>query len=318
MAVEKANPPDFSELIRRAFTERVRQLFDTNESALALGYIVGEKSGMPDEMQNQIRIVGLSHMVVVSGFHLALVVEWGKRLLGKISRIAIIIGSIILILLFISIAGMSPSILRAGLMTILSLIAWYFGRKFHPARLLLYVATLTLITAPKQIYGVAWQLSFASYAGIIFISPVLTRYLYSSKQKPGFIASNIIASISALVCCLPISIYNFGAVSMVGILAILIISPIIPIIMLLTTLSAIVPPIATIAKPLIDLNLFIISSFSQNSWAVFDLQPGDPRVFLVYLPVLAIFIWLKRSTKYDFRPRYTLEKSREYGKIYTC
>ena len=273
---------------------------------------------MSEELQIAIRIVGLSHMVVVSGYHLGLVVEWAKRLFGKISRATIIIGSSIIVLFFVSVAGMSASILRACLMTLLSLTFWYFGRKFHPARLLIYVAALTLISAPRQIFNIAWQLSFASYAGIIFIAPVLTRFLYGEKRKPGYIATSIIASVSAQLCCLPVSIYNFGAVSLVGILAVLIISPTIPIIMLFTALSTIISPIAYLAKPLIDFNLFIISTFSQNSWAVFDLPSGDPRAFLAYIPVIIFFIWLKRRTKYDFRPRYTLDKSRKYGKIYTC
>ena len=318
ISVEKSNPPDFSQIIRRAFSNRIGQLFDEQESALALGYLVGEKSGMSEELQAAIRIVGLSHMVVVSGYHLGLIVGLVKRIFRKVSRAAIIIGSSVIVLFFVSISGMSASMMRASLMTLLSLFAWYFGRKFHPVRLLIYVAAISLISAPRQMFSVAWQLSFASYAGIIFIAPVLMQFLYGKKRKPGYIASSIIASISAQMCCLPISIYNFGAVSLVGILAILITSPTIPIIMLLTTLGAIIPPVAFLAKPLIDFNLFIISTFSQNSWAVFDLPVNDPRIFLVYIPVIIIFIWLKRRTKYDFRPRYTLEKSREYGKIYSC
>ena len=208
--------------------------------------------------------------------------------------------------------------MRASLMTTLSLIAWYYGRKFHPARLLLYVAALTLISSPKQLFGVAWQLSFASYVGIIFIAPVLTRFLYGKKRQPGFIASNIIASISAQMCCLPISIYNFGAVSLVGVFVVLIISPTIPIIMLLSVLSTILPPIAYVTKPLIDFNLFVISTISENSWAVSDFPTNNPYIFLIYIPVIIVFVWLKIRTKYDFRPRYTLEKSREYGKIYSC
>lgn len=273
---------------------------------------------MSEELQAAIRIVGLSHMVVVSGYHLGLIVGLVKRIFRKVSRAAIIIGSSVIVLFFVSISGMSASMMRASLMTLLSLFAWYFGRKFHPVRLLIYVAAISLISAPRQMFSVAWQLSFASYAGIIFIAPVLMQFLYGKKRKPGYIASSIIASISAQMCCLPISIYSFGAVSLVGILAILTTSPTIPIIMLLTTLGAIIPPVAFLAKPLIDFNLFIISTFSQNSWAVFDLPVNDPRIFLVYIPVIIIFIWLKRRTKYDFRPRYTLEKSREYGKIYSC
>lgn len=318
ISVEKSNPPDFSQIIRRAFSNRIGQLFDEQESALALGYLVGEKSGMSEELQAAIRIVGLSHMVVVSGYHLGLIVGLVKRIFRKVSRAAIIIGSSVIVLFFVSISGMSASMMRASLMTLLSLFAWYFGRKFHPVRLLIYVAAISLISAPRQMFSVAWQLSFASYAGIIFIAPVLMQFLYGKKRKPGYIASSIIASISAQMCCLPISIYSFGAVSLVGILAILTTSPTIPIIMLLTTLGAIIPPVAFLAKPLIDFNLFIISTFSQNSWAVFDLPVNDPRIFLVYIPVIIIFIWLKRRTKYDFRPRYTLEKSREYGKIYSC
>ena len=316
--MEKSNPPDFSQVFRRAFSERVQQLFDGQESALALGYLVGEKSDMSEELQNAIRMVGLSHMVVVSGYHLGLIIEWAKRLFGRVSRATTIFGSTVIVLFFVSIAGMSASMMRASLMTLLSLGTWYFGRRFHPARLLIYVAAITLIISPRQMFGVAWQLSFASYAGIIFIAPVLTRFLYGQKHKPGFIAVSIIASVSAQMCCLPISIYNFGTVSLVGILAVLITSPTIPVIMLLTTFSAIISPIAFITKPLIDFNLFIINTFSQNSWSVFDLPANDPRIFLAYIPTIAIFIWLKHCTKYDFRPRYTLEKSREYGKIYTC
>ena len=273
---------------------------------------------MSEELQSAIRMVGLSHMVVVSGYHLGLIVEWVKRLLGKVSRMAIIFGSTTIVLFFVSIAGMSASMMRASMMTLLSLGAWYFGRRFHPARLLVYVAAVTLIIAPRQMFSVAWQLSFASYVGIIFIAPILTRFLYGLKYKPGYIAASIIASVSAQACCLPISIYNFGAVSLVGILAVLITSPTIPIIMLLAALSAIIPPVAFIAKPLIDLNLAIINTFSQNSWAVFNLSANDPCIFIAYIPTTIIFTWLKLRTKYDFRPRYTLEKSREYGKIYTC
>ena len=230
---------------------------------------------MSEEFQNAIRIVGLSHMVVVSGYHLGLIVNWGKRLFGKISRMAAIIGSVVLIIFFVSVSGASPSMQRASLTTLLSLLAWYFGRRFHPVRLLLYVATTTLIIVPKLLFNAAWQLSFASYAGIIFVAPVLTRFLYGQKHKPGYIASSIIASISAQICCFPITIYNFGAFSILGILSVLITSPTIPIIMLLVSLSAIVAPIAFIAKPLIDFHLLIISTFSQNAWSVFNLPTGN-------------------------------------------
>ena len=262
---------------------------------------------MSEELLSAVRIVGLSHMVVVSGYHLAVVVNQSKRLLGKVSRAAIIIGAFAIILLFISIAGFSASMMRAGIMTMISLSAWYFGRKIHPGRILLYVASASLLRSPNLFQNIAWQLSFMSYMGIVFFSPILTSFLYG-ESKTGFLSSNIITSISAQITCLPISIYNFGSFSIVGFLAVLLTTSTVPFIMALTLVSAIIPPIAIVAKVLISYHLFVISALSQNTWAIVNLPNYQPAVFLLYLPIIIIFIALKIRTNYDFRPRYTLDK----------
>ena len=317
LGVEKPNPPDFSQTLRTGFIARVRGLFDASESALALGYLVGDKTGMSEDMVTALRIVGLSHMVVTSGYHLSIIIERGKKFFGKISRATIIFGSLSLIFVFVSITGMSASIMRAGLMSILSLLFWYFGRKFHPARLLLYTATISLAVSPNYLTSVAWLLSFTAYFGIIFFAPVLTKFLYGN-EKPNSIASSIIMTISAQLFCLPISIYNFGMVSLVGILAGLLITPTVPSVMLLTLLSAIVSIIKYPAGLLLKLHLLIIGYLSKIPWASTVIDAGDAKIFAVYLPLFVIFIWLKYSTHHDFRPRHALDKIPEYGKIYPC
>ncbi|MBO4855292.1 hypothetical protein J5500_02710, partial [Candidatus Saccharibacteria bacterium] len=87
---------------------------------------------------------------------------------------------------------------------------------------------------------------------------------------------------------------------------------------LLTIVGVFIPPISTITKLLIDIHLSVISILSQNSWTIIDLEMNNPAYLLLFLPVAAVLILLKHYTRYDFRPRYTLEKSREYGKIYSC
>ena len=272
---------------------------------------------MSDDFLSAIRVVGLSHMIVVSGYHLGIVVGQSKRLFRKISRAAIIVSATLTIMLFVSIAGLSASMMRASFMSLATLFAWYFGRKIHPGRIIIYTAAISLLLSPNLTANIAWQLSFASYAGIAFFAPVLTRYLYG-KRKSNFFSSSIITSISAQISCLPLSIYHFGSFSIIGVFATLIIAPTVPAVMLLTFVGVFIPPISTITKLLINIHLSVISILSQNSWAIIDLEVNNPAYLLLFLPVAAVFTLLKHYTHYDFRPRYTLEKSREYGKIYSC
>ena len=314
----KPSPPDFALKIREWFSENIKNLFGANESALALGYMVGDKALMTEELTQSLRVVGLSHMVVTSGFHLSILADFIKRLFGKISRAAITIGTTILVFVFMAITGFGASMLRAGLMCLINLYAWYFGRKFHPGRLLLYVAAITLLIDSASIMNVGWQLSFAAFAGIIFISPVLTKFLYGS-HSPGFIMSSLITSISAQLLCLPLGIYYFGMFSAVGIFVSLIITPTIAAAMLLFLLSGtIFSPIAPMAEMLIRIHLALISWVAEIPWASMNVAPNNPMVLLVFIPVAVLFIILKCVTKYDFRPRYALDNSPKYGKIYSC
>lgn len=314
----KPSPPDLALKIREWFSGNIRGLFGADESALALGYMVGDKALMTEELTQSLRTAGLSHMVVTSGFHLSILAEFVKRIFGKISRAAIVIGTTVLVFVFMAITGFGASMLRAGLMCLLNLYAWYFGRKFHPGRLLLYVAAITLLINPSNITSVGWQLSFAAFAGIMFVSPVLTKFLYGN-HSPGFIMSSLIASISAQLLCLPLGVYYFGMFSAVGIFVCLIIAPTIATAMLLILLSGtIFAGIAPMAEMLIRIHLALIKWVAGIPWASMNIAPNNPVVLFFLVPVIVLFITLKCVTKYDFRPRYALDNSPKYGKIYSC
>ena len=309
LAHNKPDPPDFSLQLRNIFANRIHTLLEDDEASLGLGYMVGDKSTMSEKLMESFRIVGLSHLIVTSGFHLSILVNFSKRFLGKVSRITSIVGTTILVLCFMAIAGFGASMARAGLMCLASLYAWYFGRKFHPGRLLLFVAAITLIIEPLNVSNIGWQLSFASFAGIVFLSPILTEFFYG-KSKPGYIAASLITSISAQLFCLPISIYNFGMFSAIGVIVSLIITPTVSVAMLLILLTGTVAPfLAIITNLLLKLHLLLISFAANIPWASVNVPSQNKFIFLAYIPILMILIVLKRLTKYDFRPRYALDKS---------
>ena len=66
--------------IRYLFAERVRKLLPEEEAQLGLSYLLGMKTGLDDEFAEKLRTVGLTHIVVASGAHLAILVEVAKKL----------------------------------------------------------------------------------------------------------------------------------------------------------------------------------------------------------------------------------------------
>lgn len=169
------------------------------------------------------------------------------------------------------------------------------------------------------ITNLAWQLSFASYAGIIFLTPLVTKFLYG-KQKPGYFPSLIIASISAQLFCLPLTIYYFGIFPILALVSNVLITPTIPLVMFGTILLAIMhlKPVVFVVQKIISFQQFIVGNVASQSWASFDFGTGQGTVFLIYLPILAVIILLKWRTKHSFRPSYELAESPDYGKIYLC
>lgn len=79
VAIDKPDPPDFSMQIREVFTHRVREAFNDSGSAdLALGFLIGEKT-LTSDFKEKLKIVGLSHIVVASGYCLSVLVNFAKK-----------------------------------------------------------------------------------------------------------------------------------------------------------------------------------------------------------------------------------------------
>lgn len=108
--------------MRQGLSNNLRgQITDPDRAALALGFLLGEKSGMSEELTQALRAAGLAHVVVASGFALSIITNFAKKYLKFVSRFAIVVGSILLIVCFVLVSGFSASLLRAGLATCCSL-----------------------------------------------------------------------------------------------------------------------------------------------------------------------------------------------------
>ncbi|MBR2589269.1 ComEC/Rec2 family competence protein [Candidatus Saccharibacteria bacterium] len=305
-------PGDLFLKFRNFFADGVKKYLPEKEAGLGLGFLLGQKSGVDKGFQESLRVVGLTHIIVASGAHLGVLISIARKIFGRLSRFSSLLSGMVFMAIFIGITGVSASMLRAGLVVGISLIAWYYGRKIHPLRLILLVAAITLMISPEYLTDLAWLLSFASFSGILIIAPVIARIFYGKSKKPGFIANTFISSISASLLCTPILIYFYGSFSLISTIANILILPTVSIAMGLTFLVGIfaifVPLIASIAREValwvLDYQIAVVEFFGDKKEFLVAIPAENPLIFLTYIPIaislVVMVIWQRKKLRQRF------------------
>ncbi|MBR3329406.1 ComEC/Rec2 family competence protein [Candidatus Saccharibacteria bacterium] len=290
----RPEPGDLVLKVRNFFAERIFRLIPEPEVNLGLSYLLGMRAGLPDDLNENLRRVGLIHIVVASGAHLSILVEIARKIFGRISRFAGLLFSILFVMFFMNMVGWTPSILRAGVMAILTLVAWYGGRKIASWRIILMVAAFTLMINPNFLFNLGWLLSFASYGGIMILGPKLCKFFYG-EEKPGFVSSIVLTTIAATLMTLPIVLYYYGTISLISVLANLLILPTLPYAMGLVFLTGVVAGIPGIeiavsflATKLLDFHILVVNFFGEMKQFLVKIEPYQSWVFLVYVAIFVI------------------------------
>lgn len=302
-------PGDVGRVVRDWFAEKVRVNIAEPQASLGIGFLTGQKSALPDDLSDALKIAGLTHIVVASGYNLTILVRMARRLFVRFSKYLSAVSSGVMITMFMALTGLSPSMTRAGLVSGLSLMAWYYGYRFHPLILLPFAAAITVAIQPSYVWGdLGWQLSFTAFAGVMLVAPLLQRYFYGEKE-PGIFRQILGETIAAHIVTVPIIAIGFGVISNVAVIANVLVVPLVPLAMLLTFISGIwtivgLPFVWLVATPtswLLTYMTTVATFVSELSWSQSELQL-EAWVWAVYvlLVTLACF-WMARATKYDLR-----------------
>lgn len=308
-SVQRPTPGDVALHVRDWFGEAVRSVIPEPQASLGLGFLLGQRRGLPPDLMQALQVAGLTHIIVASGYNLTILVRFARRLFENVSKYLAALGSTLMIVSFIGVTGMSPSMSRAGLVAGLSLLAWYYGRKFHPLVLLPFAAAVTLVINPAYAWGdLGWLLSFAAFAGVMIVAPLLQAYFFGEK-KPGTIRQIVGETISAQLVTLPIIILAFGSVSNVALFANLAVLPFVPLAMIGVFLSGVmslaIPAAAVVvALPttwLLGYMTWVTSWLASLPLAQSDVSLGMTAVVGMYGAIIAGCVYLQRATGLSLR-----------------
>ena len=258
--------------------------FNSNAGALVPGMILGDTSLQSPSFTSQMRRSGLSHLTAVSGANFAIVsalVLWLSKLFFERLVIQLLTTSSFLVL-FLLLVRPSPSVLRAGVMAAVILLARATGNKRNAASALAAAITLLLLLDPFQSHDPGFVLSVLATSGLIFLAPEITSRM--QIWLPKWLAEVFGVSLAATVLCTPYILYLSGEISALSVLFNVLAAPAVAPITIIGFISVLLLPISW-------LSVFLLTvANSLATWIVFVSSLSLSTPTLQLNPLLLIFI----------------------------
>ena len=204
-----------------------------DESELAKAMVIGERSGINKEINEQFVNTGTIHILSVSGLHIGFLTGMLMIMasLMRIPRRFRFLSIAPILILYALIVGMMPSIMRAVIMALVVSFGLFLQRKPQILNSLGFAALVILTFNPSQLFTPGFQLSFAAVMSIAFFHKKILAIVYTSypaleeKPLPGSMISLSVLTLAATLGTIPLTAYYFSRISVVSILANLIVVP---------------------------------------------------------------------------------------------
>ncbi len=237
------------------------------EAAVVRGMVLGDRSRIPEELETAFRRSGITHILAISGQHVAVLTAILYFLLRGLSvpLVPRVVATGGLIWAYIFVAGAPPSAIRAGVVATLILAAQLCGRRISPLHLLTVMLTVVLSYNPQLVYSTGFQLSVAAVAGILLLRKPMRALVEATLfrpmgRPPRAVAELLSASLAAQIATAPIVASVFGEVSLIGVLTNLVAVPLSGPILTLGMLGAFVGNAVSVAAyPLNAVNGFLVT-----------------------------------------------------------
>jgi ComEC/Rec2-related protein len=277
-----------SSLLRRR-VERGFEAAGPEESkgkTLARALVLGDPSRLPLAWRRGLGAAGLSHLVSVSGLHVAMVAALGLLLGGLggcLPRSLRLLLAALAVTTYLLLVGPHPALLRASIMALLALLSLALERPPAAANALGWAVALLVLGSPAVVERPAFELSAAAAAGVLLLSPALARRF---RRIPLRLGPALAVSLGAELAALPWALPLFRSLPLLAPLADLLAVPWTGLALLgslaWTALALLSPRLAAAALPALDT---LAAPYAWPAAAGPHLWPSLP--LLASLPVAA-------------------------------
>ena len=323
------------------FKKYVKNILNTNlqkdEANLCIGLLIGDRTNISKQIEEDFKNSNLTHMLAVSGSHftyIILAISFVNKGIKR-KRLGQII-MIIVIILFMNLTGNTASVVRSGIMAIYIILASIFHKRADIWTSMAVAIIIQLINNPYAIFDIGLQLSYGGVIGIVvFNKNILTKILYFdnyikinikekiqknnkykmqeinnteiklSKVKKYIIEASAV-TISANIVIIPIMMYHFNTISFTFLISNLLVGPILGfvvifgfiLIFLSFILNSFLMPFFFILNILISIILYIAHICANLPFSkVFVPTPNKLMLVLFYLNLFILFYYKEKNVK---------------------
>jgi len=212
------DPAATLESLRREAGDLLTRVLPEPEAGLAAGILIGLRDRVDRTVAAAFTTAGVSHVVAISGWNIAIVAAGIAAVAGRVGRRRRAIVTAVAILAYILFAGASASVLRAGVMAGVVLLARETGRAGRAAAALGWAVALLLLADPRLIGDAGFQLSTLATAGLIAWATPLTDRLdrWSGGRLPRWLSESLGVSMAAQAATLPVVLASFGRLALIA------------------------------------------------------------------------------------------------------
>ncbi len=281
------------------------------EASVLAGILLGVDHGIPRDLEEQFSITGTTHVLVISGYNIALLAgvltATAHALLGRRRATPFVLAAIAT---YTVLVGADAAVVRAAFMGGLYVLALHYGRQSHALTSLMATAGMMTLLNPRTLWDLGFQLSFAATLGLILLAPPMQEGLESwlrkwlsetsAKQALDVLNDAVVITLAAQIMATPVILYTFGRLSLVSLLTNLLILPAQPALMIWGAIAMLLGLVwlpagrilAWVAWLFLTYTVRVVEITAQIPFAAIDIQRPNPiMIWLYYGLVLGWIAW---------------------------
>lgn len=248
----------------------------------------GVKGGISDSVYDAFRSCGIAHILALSGLHVSFVAGALNRLTRRALPKVKFYTSIVMLFAYCAIAAFPSSLIRASVMSLCSLYAAAAGRRYDMPSGIAFSAIVILLADPTALYSIGFELSFGA---VIMISLLMRPVTELLSFLPLPIAQMAALSVCGTLGTLPLSVYYFGTIPVLGLFANTLILPMVPFVFLSAmAVNLIGAAMPAAAKALSFIPMFLTGVMTEAANAISSVSFAVKQAAIT--PLACLFVYL--------------------------
>ncbi len=291
----------------------INHLIPDPEAALLSGILLGNDNGIPPDLAEDFRTTGLTHIIAISGFNIAILIAILISLVDPfLPRRTAVLVAVIGVILYTILVGADASVVRAAIMgSIFLFTSRWLGRPNYAFASLFFAGFVMTLLNPMTFWDVGFQLSFMATLGLMLYADPFTRWTRRqltrvvdrpvSNQIMGILSEAVLLTMAAQILTLPLMIAYFRQLSLISLAANALVLPIQPGVMIwggAATLAGMVwttlgQPLAWVAWLFLTATIRLVRAFAAVPGASIALNV-PPLAIVVLYGIIGAVTWLAK------------------------